>query len=317
MSTAYLFRGREAEELPDPGDWAPDRASRDSLLWIDVDGPEVDDAQLAAALGLDEEKLALGEVGRASFQEAAGFLDIALLAPDGVGRELASVRLLVGTSWVVSLHEKPVAALDTLRERTQGGGSTGELDGPGFVAMLLEWMLAAYEEAFEGIERDLEAIDVEAMNGAERDPEAHLERLVSLRSEVGRLRRSLFQHRVVIASLSHPGLADVGGEEGAERFAALRERFRDAVDSARDARESVFNSFDVLIARTEQRTNEIVKLLTILSFLLLPGSLVAGLLGMNFDVVIFDWSWLFWGVLGVFLTFVVATLAIARARRWL
>ena len=51
--------------------------------------------------------------------------------------------------------------------------------------------------------------------------------------------------------------------------------------SARDAKDAVVNSFDVLILRTEHRTNEIVKVLTLASILLLPGALIAGVMGMN------------------------------------
>ncbi len=71
------------------------------------------------------------------------------------------------------------------------------------------------------------------------------------------------------------------------------------MQEARDAREAIVGSFDVLIARGGQRTNEIMKVLTLASVILLPGALIAGVMGMNFKVGLFDEPMLFWAVLAV------------------
>jgi Mg2+ and Co2+ transporter CorA len=79
----------------------------------------------------------------------------------------------------------------------------------------------------------------------------------------------------------------------------------------------VVGSFDVLIAGTEQRTNEIVKVLTLASVLLLPGALIAGVMGMNFKVGLFETGAYFWVVIAGIIGVAAATLVIARARRWI
>ena len=60
------------------------------------------------------------------------------------------------------------------------------------------------------------------------------------------------------------------------------------MQEARDAREAIVGSFDVLIARGGHRMNEIMKVLTLTSVILLPGALIAGVMGMNFKVGLFD-----------------------------
>ena len=55
------------------------------------------------------------------------------------------------------------------------------------------------------------------------------------------------------------------------RFASLWSRVEDTIQSARDCRDSVVGSFDVLHARSEQRTNEIMKVLTLGTVILLPA----------------------------------------------
>ncbi|MGL6278052.1 MAG: CorA family divalent cation transporter [Gaiella sp.] len=321
MATARVFRGREVEEIDDPTRWAPSRGwlrAKDELVWIDVESVQDQLDALCAATGLERSVLLHPAPSGPSVTDEGGFIDLTLVAPSGDDRMLAQMRCLVGERWVVTAHAHEVEALTDLAEQAaRGAGAIGELEGPDLVAMLVEWMLASYVGAFDGIEQDLERVDVESMESSEAAHDDQLARLVALRQEVGELRRALVQHRIVLSALAHSELVGLGDEATAERFGRLRADYRDAVDAARDARESVFNSFDVLIARTEQRTNEIVKVLTILSFLLLPGSFVAAVLGMNFEVVVFDWPWLFWGVIGLFTVFVTVTITVARRRRWL
>jgi hypothetical protein len=89
------------------------------------------------------------------------------------------------------------------------------------------------------------------------------------------------------------------------------------VTGMKDAKDGIASSFDVLIVRTEHRTNEIVKVLTLASILLLPGALMAGVAGMNvnFKPDAFTDSGLFWGVTVTMVLIALATLSLAPRSR--
>ncbi len=89
------------------------------------------------------------------------------------------------------------------------------------------------------------------------------------------------------------------------------------MEAAREAKESTRGSFDLLVARIGQRTNDIVKLLTLVTVILLPASVLAGVMGMNFKVGLFDLVWMFWVVIGAMLGIAVLVLSIARNRHWI
>ena len=198
-----------------------------------------------------------------------------------------------------------------------GPGETGKLDGLELLANLLEWVLNSYLEAFEEIEVALEEFDTRAMAGSMDETDSELSRLVELRHEVGRLRRALTSYREVLLALTKPELGGARAEHHTDRFEKLRLRLEDVVQSARDSRDSVVGSFDVVIARAEQRTNEIVKVLTLASMLLLAGALIAGVLGMNFRVGLFATHGSSGSSIGAIAALAVATLAAARARDWI
>jgi len=73
----------------------------------------------------------------------------------------------------------------------------------------------------------------------------------------------------------------------------------------------------VLIARGGHHTNQIMKVLTLTSVILLPGALLAGVMGMNFKVGLFNNTSLFWVVIAVIIAIAPATFAIAKKRGWI
>ena len=119
-----------------------------------------------------------------------------------------------------------------------------------------------------------------------------------MRREVGKLRRALAAHRSALVALTHPELEALGDNASGERFKSLFSRFEATLQEARDAREAIVGSFDVLIARGGHNTNQIMKVLTLTSVILLPGALLAGVMGMNFKVGLFEHASIFWVVVG-------------------
>jgi Mg2+ and Co2+ transporter CorA len=60
-----------------------------------------------------------------------------------------------------------------------------------------------------------------------------------------------------------------------------------------------------------------MRVLTWTSVILLPAAVVAGIMGMNFQVWLFERAELFWVVIGFMVTTAIVTLLIARWRGWL
>src|SRR5688500_18790205 len=120
-----------------------------------------------------------------------------------------------------------------------------------------------------------------------------------------------------ILALTHAEIEALGDNAWKERFESLLARFESTVQEARDAREAIVGSFDVLIARGGHRTNEIMKVLTLTSVILLPGALIAGVMGMNFKVGLFDEALLFWVVVAAIAAIAPLTIWIAKLRDWI
>jgi magnesium transporter len=318
MSGAILFDRDQVERLDDLSE-RPRRRRGSKLLWVDIDRQDDDRAgEVAAAFDLDDatrQRLA-SSAGRALFADHGRYIHVTTYSPcEDEKEELIALECVVGESWVITAHDRPIEVLQEFAERVSGSGDTGVLDGPAFLATLLEWVLGAYSAAFEELEERLEEFDVEAMrgNGADRD----IEQLVQMRREVGVLRRALTAHRSALVALTHPELEALGNNASGERFQSLLQRFESTVQEARDARESIVGSFELLIARTGHRTNQIMKLLTLTSVLFLPGALLAGVMGMNFKVGLFSQTEIFYVVIGLIIAIAALTIGVAKHRDWI
>jgi Mg2+ and Co2+ transporter CorA len=116
--------------------------------------------------------------------------------------------------------------------------------------------------------------------------------------------------------MAQPEFEQLSETDSTERFRDLSTRLERAIDAIESAREMVIGSFELVMTRTAQRTNEVMKALTVISAVLLPATLMAGILGMNFRPSFFDRPELFWVALGAMAVLAGSVLAFARRRRW-
>ena len=321
MLTGFVFDEQKSEQVEDWGA-ALERPDQGQLLWLAMHEPtEEEVAALKERLELDDKNAQrLREPPRsASVADEGERMHVTLYAVSGDGDApaLIPVECVLGPNWVITAYRQKIEVLDEFFERAQGGGQIGALDAPSFVATILDWIVASYLRALDAVEGELEELDAKVMTNTPKQAADDLTRLVEIRRTIGTLRRALSPHREVVVSLSHPELDALSTEESAQRFADLERRVTLALDVAREAKESTFGSFDLLVTRIGLRTNDIMKVLTLVTVILLPATVLGGIMGMNFRVGLFDLAWLFWVVIGAMLGIAVVVLSVARARDWI
>jgi magnesium transporter len=235
-------------------------------------------------------------------------------APDRT--DPAWLTVVCGRNVVITRHEGPLALLDELDTRIKADATLGELVGAEFVALILESVVSSYFAAVDDVEDEIDRLDARSLRveGLEL-----LDELVRVRRRIARQRRTITAHRGLFAAVAGPDVRQVVDDADANAdLQAVASRFDQAVAAVEAAREALLGSFDVYISRTGQRTNEIVKVLTIATVILLPGSVIAGLMGMNVLVPLDkDDPTSFWIVVLGVAALAVAILTTLRLRRWL
>src|SRR5215216_208941 len=257
------------------------------FVWVDLDGYVPSDlAQVAEQLDLPE---AAVQVALAGWQRPrlGVFRDryfVAVTVPHGelpTQRVLASeLDLFVGRNYLVSAHKRPLPFAERVLARSVQNPALLKLDSAFLLSILVDELLAHYEVLTEELEDEVEAMEVRALT----DPsDALLEDLLHLKRFVFAVYRLAGQHRATLEAFLRPDFPLVGGDVIEPYFRDLDERLGRLLDALEAAKESINGAFDLYVSQVAHRTNDIMKVLTIVSVTLLPASVVLGFFGTEFE----------------------------------
>jgi Mg2+ and Co2+ transporter CorA len=237
-------------------------------------------------------------------------------ADDGTDRP-RWLDIIAARNHVLTVHAEPIDFLRRMDERIESDASVGRLDGAAFARSILDAAVTSYFQAVDAIEAEVDRIDTRSLRSDVDD--ALLGDLVALRRQVARLRRAMSAHREVYATLASADFSRIAeAEDVGSGFLTVAGRFEDAIHSVEDSRDLLLGSFDVFMTRTAQRTNDVMKVLALATVLLLPGSLIAGLLGMNVVVPLpKDDPASFWVVIVAIGILAAAVVGVAWRFRWI
>ena len=316
----WLYESEGEDRLISPDEPSVDSLGDHEMLWGDVDLDRAEDlGNLWRDLGVEG---LIGELsGEVEGPQLVYHDDVLQLRVNAVHWDNSTpqpmvLHCLVGENWVVTLHEGGLDLVDQFNKPFNGETRFGELNGPAFLALVLNWQLSGYFKVIEELQSDIDELDEELLADFP-DEGVLLRRLQTMRRNVRELRNLLTPHRHIIEMLSHPEADAALGAEVAGSFRPLKDRLNEALDAVDTTREMIVGSFDIFMTRTAQATNDVMRRLTIVSVLLLPAVVIAGVMGMNFKVGLFELPWMFWVTVGTMAALAAATLWVARRNKWL
>lgn len=291
------------------------------LLWVDVRESPTSEAAVAllGLLPIDDAAAEFWGSGKRPRLKLSGSyfqLRVVTFSTHEGQDRAGTLHMIAGPNFVLTIHPEPVEALDDIRERVGGDTTVGRLDSSAFVAVLLDGFMTSYLALSDELEATVDRLDEEALR---TDGSVDLlGEMVALRHRIASARRTLVAHREVVAGLARADFEAIAGTSAKEYFQTLAERFAHAIDAIDGSRESLVGTFDIHMTRTSQRTNEIMKTLTIVSVTLLPAGVIAGFMGMNqtppFSI---EDPRVYWIVLVVIVAVAAFTLIALRVRRWI
>lgn len=224
----------------------------------------------------------------------------------------AELDLFLGRNFVVTHHSIPMPSLDTVRNRLARGTSPMS-EGAVFLAhAIIDRVVDGFIPLTDRVMLEVDRLEAETLAGRDE-----LARIVGLKGSLHRLRRLSASQRDVLARLARAEFDEVPDE--------ARPFFRDAhehqvqvtevFEHERDELNAVFDAFHSLSAH---RMNEIMKVLTLISTIMLPLTFLAGVYGMNFKhMPELEWQYAYPSLWGVMIALSVGMVAFFRKRGWL
>jgi magnesium transporter len=293
----------------------------DTVDWIHVQG--FGDEQQLRALGevFGIHPLALADVvnvpQRAKFDDYGDHQLIILHMARSVDYEieLQQLSLVLARGWVLTFEERDGDVFDPVRARLHAAGSTLRRGGADFLAYaLIDAVVDGFFPVTDSLSYLLEDLEEAALDSPE--PQT-LARIHAVRRLLIHLERRQRQQRDALLALSHQeqGLFTEG----------VRPYLRDVLDhtiSVLDGietlREMTVGVMDIYLSSVGNRTNEVMKTLTVIASLFIPMSFIAGVYGMNFDYMPeLHWRWGYLAAWVLMIGMAAGLLAWFRHRGWL
>ncbi len=258
-----------------------------SVTWVDVQGLGEKDVleDLAGIFRLH--RLALADVvntpQRPKVESYENHLFVitrmALLSADGQ-LHTEQVSLFLGKSFVLTFQETYGDCLDPIRERIRAGTGIVRSSGADYLAYaILDAITDQYFPVIESMGEHIEVLEDEVVT---RASPATLQKVYALKRELLSVRRGIWPQRDAINAL----IRDESGLIGREAHVYLRDCYDHAVqliDVIETLRELTSGLLDVYLSSVANRTNEVMKVLTVVTSIFIPLTFLVGVYGMNFQ----------------------------------
>lgn len=228
--------------------------------------------------------------------------------------DIRQVSILLGANYVISLQESDDDLFGPVRDRLRQGIAKFHQMGASYLAYSL--MDVTVDDYFAVLEKLDDAINgLEELSAVEYNTET-MRHIQTLRRRVIGVRRAAWPLREVIAKLEHRESPLVAASTNIY-FKDLYDHIIQVMDTSETFREILSNIFDIYLSSVNNRMNEVMKLLTIISTIMLPMTFVAGVYGMNFRFLPeIRWRYGYPMALGLMFSIAVGMLAYFRKRKW-
>lgn len=293
------------------------------VCWINVDG--LHDIDAVRTVGehyawhplMLEDIVSVGQ--RAKMEEYDGqvFIVMPMLSWDAARSQVREEQLsiVLGKGYVFTFQEIPGDMFDPVRERLRDNRGRIRDRGADYLAYaLVDAVVDHYSAVLEAVGDVTERIEAEVLLAPERDT---MHRLHALKRELIAVRRAVWPLRDMLGQLLR---AEAGHFSKETRLFA-----RDVLDHAvlvaetvDTLRDVVSGAVDLYLSTVGFRTNEVMKVLTVMASIFIPLTFVAGIYGMNFEhMPELSVPWAYPALLLAMLAIALGMLAYFKRKGWL
>lgn len=215
---------------------------------------------------------------------------------------------------LVSVRSGPMASVDGVHARIEKGATLLQAGPDAVLHAVLDDLVDRYGPHVEEWEAEMDRLLREALD---RPRQRVMGQILAIRKHMLMLRRLAFGQREILGVLAkqREGLIQASW---LPYFQDVYDHLTALVEASETLRDSVSIAVDVYLNSVNNRLNEVMKLLTVISSIMLPLSLITGIYGMNFERMPgLHYRWGFFSVMGGMLLLAVAMIAYFKRSKWL
>jgi magnesium transporter len=232
--------------------------------------------------------------------------------------ELAELDLVIGKTWLLThAHDERACAITPVQTEIERNGRLLK-KGPAWVAhAIMDRMVDEYMPLIDRFDEQIEAIETQILAGTAKSDRQVIPRIIRIKRSLQMLRRTTIYQREILLRLARAEFDEIP-RELVPFYRDVYDHFARVTELVDSYRELVTSLLEAQFSMQSNRMNEIMKRLTIISTIMLPLSLVAGIYGMNFKhMPELEWLYGYPAALGLMATIATSILVFFRKKRWI
>jgi magnesium transporter len=311
--------GQRAESL----DEIPEVIPNGSVLWLNIYG--LQDTELIARIAerfnipqLEQEDI-LNTDQRPKItgndSNLTVFLKVLEYKPEIEKVTGDHISIVIGKNYVITFQEKIAHNFEPVRERIRNGKGRIRKMGADYLAYtLMDTLVDMYIHTIESVGTVIEDMEEEILTQTKKST---LEKTYRLKTNVGFIRKNIWPIKEIMFYLNKTETALVD-----KKTLAFYKDLNDLTLQALEAVDIYFNMtndyLNIYHANVGNRTNEVMKVLTIFASIFIPLTFIAGVYGTNFNYIPeLEYRYGYFIMLGGMLILAAVMLYFFRKKDWL
>ncbi|MHB1318863.1 MAG: magnesium/cobalt transporter CorA [Anaerolineae bacterium] len=263
------------------------RATTGGLLWVDIAGEAMEQAEVILHDVFQFHPLAVDDALRETHvPKVDDWGDFVYVTLHSVTHEKDSwealdtleVDAFLGKGYMVSYESRPVECVERVWALVQRDLRHVERGAEHLLYLVADELVSDYFPVVEDIDDELDSLEDELLADPQQE---EMERIFRLKRALAHLRRVLGPLREVMSRLARNSYAALD-PESTVFFRDVYDHLVRLYDITESLRDLLSGTMDIYLSVVNNRLNQIMKVLTMVSTLVMPLTFVTGFFGMNF-----------------------------------
>jgi magnesium transporter len=322
MLTVFVHRDGQTENADsvDPAWLDP---SSGVNVWVDLAAPSTEELRILTdvfhfhPLAIED---AVAEVHYPKIESYDGYLYLILHGIDYRKSETAfathDTDFFLGSNYLVTIHDGQMRSVAAVRDVCFRNEHVLAEGPAALMHRIIDRMVDNYRPEVDELEKWLDELETQVFECPHRDL---IREILDVKRDVVALRRIAMPQRDALARLARREFEMIN-DELAYRFRDVYDNLVRIADEALIFQDRLTSILDAHLSNVSHRLNEVMKVLTVITVIFMPLTLVAGIYGMNMKLPLVstvDDPRPFWWIIGGMAAAVALMLAAFRRRGWI
>lgn len=294
-----------------------------SVKWININGVHQESIIKDTGKALNIHPLILEDIAnttqRPKVEEHQDFLFLIVKMAyiEKKSKELIfeQVSILLGKNYLITLQEREGDVLEGVRERIRSNkGKIRKESSDYLLYAILDAIVDNYFSVLEQLGEQIEDLEVELIENANQ---SLLHQIHHLKQELIFLRKSIWPMREVVNTLQRME-NPLMSESSYVYFRDVYDHTIQVMETVETFRDMSNGMLDLYLSTVSNKMNEVMKVLTIFAAIFIPLTFIAGVYGMNFDVMPeLKWKFAYAVWWGIIIVITAGMLLFFKKKKWL